>query len=162
MSLLHWDSLCPELGLDYCSAARLARLSLSELEAVLLSGVFDPHFYVNAYPDIAQAGVNPLLHYLEHGRFEGRKASKSFDPKLYLEANPDVANSGIEPFLHYVLIGCSANAPRSPDEIVCRELGLQLDELNSEKLRASELLGGLRRSADFTEVIEPLLKEIYQ
>src|ERR1035437_7306519 len=159
-SRMHNRRPCRELGLNYRSAARVAKLSLSDLEAVLLSSVFDRHFCVNAYPDIARAGVNPLLHYLEHGRFEQRKASKTFDPTLYLEANPDVANSGIEPFLHYVLIGQAANAHRSRDEIVCRELGLDLDGLNSEKLTASELVGGLRRSAEFTEVIEPLLEEI--
>lgn len=38
--------------------------------------------YMQANPDIADAGVNPLAHFLAHGRHEGRKAiSKSFiDP----------------------------------------------------------------------------------
>src|ERR1035437_7647480 len=78
-SRMHNRRPCRELGLNYRSAARVAKLSLSDLEAVLLSSVFDRHFYVNAYPDIARAGVNPLLHYLEHGRFEQRKASTRFD-----------------------------------------------------------------------------------
>lgn len=30
--------------------------------------------YLEAYPDIAESGVNPLWHYLRHGRAEGRRA----------------------------------------------------------------------------------------
>ncbi|MGU3341861.1 hypothetical protein ACLBXJ_28110 [Methylobacterium mesophilicum] len=33
---------------------------------------FDTNFYLNAYPDIAEAGVNPLVHYISAGRSEGR------------------------------------------------------------------------------------------
>jgi hypothetical protein len=107
------EVICRELGLDYDTAARAAGLSQGELDAVVVSGVFDQDFYLQAYPDITQAGVNPLLHYLRHGRFEGRKAAATFDPTAYLEANPEVANSGIEPFLHYAVIGRAAKAPRS-------------------------------------------------
>lgn len=35
-----------------------------------------PHFstqgYLEAYPDVAASGTNPLVHFLEHGRWEGR------------------------------------------------------------------------------------------
>src|ERR1035437_5912121 len=101
--------------------ARVKRVvSQRDFEAILLSGVFDQDYYLKTYPDVAKAGENPLLHYLESGRFEKRKASETFDPAAYLEANPAVANSGIEPFLHYVLIGRAAGAPRSPAEVMCR------------------------------------------
>lgn len=33
---------------------------------------FDPEFYLKAYPDIANAGIDPKQHYLLHGRLEGR------------------------------------------------------------------------------------------
>ncbi|MCA0912776.1 hypothetical protein [Marinobacter nauticus] len=33
---------------------------------------FDPHWYLQQYPDIARAGLNPLEHYLNHGINEGR------------------------------------------------------------------------------------------
>lgn len=33
---------------------------------------FDARFYLEQYPDIAQARVDPADHYLEYGRFEGR------------------------------------------------------------------------------------------
>jgi SAM-dependent methyltransferase len=37
---------------------------------------FDREFYVNQYPDVVEAGVDPLQHYIRHGRSEGRAASK--------------------------------------------------------------------------------------
>jgi hypothetical protein len=33
---------------------------------------FDPVFYLKRYPDVAAAGIDPLSHYLEYGRSEGR------------------------------------------------------------------------------------------
>jgi radical SAM protein with 4Fe4S-binding SPASM domain len=154
------EAIGRELGIDYGAAAGAAGLSQDDFDAVLVSGVFDRDFYLKAYPDIAQAGVNPLLHYLGTGRFEKRKASETFDPAAYLAANPEVANSGIEPFLHYVLIGLAAKAPRSRAEAICREIGVDLNRLERGSLTVPELLDGIRCSAEFTEVIEPALKEI--
>ncbi len=36
------------------------------------SGLFDTAFYLERNPDVAEAGVNPLVHYIEHGAAEGR------------------------------------------------------------------------------------------
>jgi glycosyltransferase involved in cell wall biosynthesis len=34
---------------------------------------FDPQWYLQTYPDVASAGVDPLEHYINYGRFEGRR-----------------------------------------------------------------------------------------
>ncbi|WP_098418769.1 hypothetical protein [Marinobacter sp. LV10MA510-1] len=34
---------------------------------------FDADWYLQAYPDVAKAGVNPYQHYLTYGQFEGRQ-----------------------------------------------------------------------------------------
>ncbi len=44
---------------------------LSTHEA-LCAAIFDPAYYLNAYPDIAKAGVDPLHHYTQIGHREGR------------------------------------------------------------------------------------------
>ena len=49
----------------------------AEIEA---SGLFDHEFYLNANPDVASAGIDPLDHYIRWGRHEGRKPSRDFDP----------------------------------------------------------------------------------
>jgi SAM-dependent methyltransferase len=37
---------------------------------------FDREFYLKQYPDVAEAGIDPLEHYIRHGRSEGRAPSK--------------------------------------------------------------------------------------
>lgn len=75
-----------------------------DFKGAVPSEIFDEHFYLMTYPDVAVAGENPFEHYLFFGRFEKRRPSAIFDPMAYAEANPDVASKGIEPFLHYALI----------------------------------------------------------
>lgn len=57
---------------------------------------FDPDFYWQVYPDIANAfGRDPQLnleHWINHGINEGRSASIGFDPEHYLATNSDLAN----------------------------------------------------------------------
>jgi hypothetical protein len=36
------------------------------------SGLFDAEWYLREYPDVAEAGIDPLRHYIEHGVKEGR------------------------------------------------------------------------------------------
>lgn len=69
------------------------------------SGLFDPVFYLQEYPDVAQAGVTPMEHYLSHGWKEGRHPSASFSTALYLENNPDVRQTGVNPLVHYIQHG---------------------------------------------------------
>ena len=47
---------------------------------------FNRAWYLNAYPDVAEAGVDPLEHYLELGKKEGRKKSKR-DAFRYFKKN---------------------------------------------------------------------------
>jgi hypothetical protein len=61
--------------------------------------------YLAANPDVAEAGLNPLLHYEAYGWREGRNPSALFDTKAYLAANPDVAAAGIDPLAHYLQYG---------------------------------------------------------
>ena len=41
--------------------------------------LFDAEYYLASYPDIAAAGVNPLLHFIVQGAFERRKPHPLFD-----------------------------------------------------------------------------------
>lgn len=45
--------------------------------------VFDAAFYLERYPDVAAAGINPLAHYLSHGAAENRQPHPLFDPEHY-------------------------------------------------------------------------------
>lgn len=50
------------------------RLRLKKLkERLKQNGIFDDEAYLAANPDVAQEGVDPLLHYIKHGMDEGRQ-----------------------------------------------------------------------------------------
>lgn len=63
---------------------------------------FDSGYYLEAYPDVAKAGMDPFAHYLAAGWREGRDPSPYFSSRRYLDANPDVQASGRNPLVHYV------------------------------------------------------------
>lgn len=69
------------------------------------SGLFDRAWYLEVNPDVARAGLDPLLHYLRAGRFEGRWPNPYFDGSDYLARYPDVAANGMDPLVHYVRYG---------------------------------------------------------
>ena len=90
-----------------------------------------PSFNAGAYladnPDVRQVGVNPLVHFLRFGRFEGRKArdsegrlsgivdvdigeeatkrlAEAFDADFYRATNPDL-DTDADHFAHFMAIG---------------------------------------------------------
>jgi glycosyltransferase involved in cell wall biosynthesis len=79
---------------------------LRDAEAFIkTSGLFDAAWYLRTYPDVAAAGVEPLVHYLTEGGREQRNPSLAFDTSAYLMFHPDVASRGMNALLHYVKYG---------------------------------------------------------
>ncbi len=72
---------------------------------IMASGLFSPRWYRRHYPDVAQAKVDPLHHYLKYGWAEGRNPSKRFNTNAYLRDNADVAAANICPLIHYIEYG---------------------------------------------------------
>lgn len=81
---------------------------------------FDSALYLSAHADVRETGLNPLVHYLRHGRNEGREIfpfldtsadrrlvaeSDLFDAAAYLAENPDVAAAGLDPLEHFLSHG---------------------------------------------------------
>ena len=61
---------------------------------------FDPVFYLQTYPDIAAAGVDPFEHFLHWGYREGRNPSAGFDTRYYLRRYLD-GDLSENPLLHF-------------------------------------------------------------
>ncbi len=76
-----------------------------EYDSISFSKLFDASYYLTTYPDVADTGIDPLLHYLQYGREEGRDPTSYFSSKKYMEQNIDVAGSGVDPFYHWVVSG---------------------------------------------------------
>jgi hypothetical protein len=74
-------------------------------ERVLAATEFDAAFYLEASPDVAKTGVDPLDHFLASGWREGRDPNAGFSVKDYLETYPDIAAADMNPFVHFLSAG---------------------------------------------------------
>lgn len=107
---LEKDSQRSKVGLRKL-AARWRRLILGkpgvvgEREEIRSSGLFDPTWYLEKYPDVANAGIDPLTHFLTDGAREGRKAGPHFDTRWYVSNYPDAEISDLNPLLHFIRFG---------------------------------------------------------
>lgn len=61
------------------------RRVLNLREAIARTGLFDRSWYLSMYPDVAEAGLDPLEHYVRFGHQEGRRPSAYFDEAGYRE-----------------------------------------------------------------------------
>lgn len=66
------------------------------------SGLFDAQYYLRMNPDVAESGMNPLVHFLRYGAYEGRQPSASLDLKSYLDGHGDTASSEVNPLILYL------------------------------------------------------------
>lgn len=93
---------------------------------------FDKEYYLETYPDIAAAGVDPYAHFVKQGKAEGRlgvppgirssgelagSAKEPFDAEYYLENYPDIAAAGVDPYEHFVMQGRAEGRLGKPPEI---------------------------------------------
>ncbi len=107
---------------------------LRDYDLVKKSGLFDSGFYLSAYPDVAQAGIDPVRHYLETGWKEGRNPSAGFDTTLYLKVNRDVEQAGLNPLVHYLKFGRQEGRRISVPELFQQYLGLQVEVQHEKNL----------------------------
>ena len=86
-------------------------VSLSEFLADTRFHRVDPHplfaasDYLDRNPDVAESGLSPLEHYLDHGWREGRNPHPYFANDWYLQQYPDVLKAGTNPLEHYLEYG---------------------------------------------------------
>ncbi len=74
-------------------------------ELIRQSGLFHEDWYLKTYPDVAENGIDPILHYLKFSTVERRNPSPEFDTDWYLTSHPDVAEAGMNPLIHYIEFG---------------------------------------------------------
>ena len=67
--------------------------------------VFDVEYYLRENKDVAEAGIDPYVHYIENGESEGRKPNEYFSPNYYLACNEDVAEAQLSPLSHFSEFG---------------------------------------------------------
>lgn len=107
----------PKVRFKHCRVLKLQDISseLTGLTQALISaedgslirgsGLFSARWYLRTYPDVRDAKVDPLQHYLQHGAFEKREPGPDFNTPFYLAQCPQAADSGWSPLLHYLRAG---------------------------------------------------------
>ena len=73
--------------------------------------LFDGRYYLETNADIAEPGINPLVHYQLWGCREGRDPSPLFDTEYYLEQAGGVPLLTGNPLHDYLLLGWDAPDP---------------------------------------------------
>lgn len=97
-------SLVPPLKRRYSSVA-VQRERQRSLNIINRSGLMDRAWYLQMYPDVKLAGIDPSEHYLDFGWQERRDPGPGFDTSFYVMNYVDVARSGINPLLHFIEFG---------------------------------------------------------
>jgi GT2 family glycosyltransferase len=86
--------------LPYPPATR--RLTRSQQNTIVESGLFDKTWYRDRNPDVVAHRVDPLKHFLKYGIMEDRDPHPLFSSGWYRIHNSHVLN-GMPPFLHFIL-----------------------------------------------------------
>lgn len=124
------------------------------------SDLFDPEWYLQNNPDVAQAGIDPIRHYLTQGGLEGRDPSPNFCSRWYLETYEDVKKAGINPLVHYLKRG-----RKEGREAISFEFDKFEEDANLSLIRSSGFFGEalyLENNPDVAQAnIDPLLHYLY-
>ena len=80
-------------------------ININGYNAIKKNCYLDITYYYKNNPDIKDAGIDPILHYMYHGFKEGRRPNSSFDGDYYLKSYNDVKKSNLNPLVHYSLYG---------------------------------------------------------
>jgi hypothetical protein len=103
---------------------------LGRYAAVLLkSGLFDPDYYLRRNADVAAAGADPVVHYLQWGAAELRDPSPYFSTRWYLRRYPDVVESGVNPLYHFIRFGYAEGRlalPNKPSALYATDPGSEI------------------------------------
>lgn len=158
---------------DIAELGRIGAALLPTVPATVIRALrpeFDAAYYLERYPDVAAAGLDPVEHYVTYGTEEGRDPSPDFSTRYYLESNPDVRAAGVNPFYHYVVTGREEGRAtarmRKGDplfEAVCARLGVDAEEarvsVNARRADISHRLaeGTLGRMVERAGRLEPLI-----
>jgi hypothetical protein len=113
------------------------------------STFFDRAFYLAANPDVAEAGTDPLAHYLAAGGFEGRSASPLLHEAYYRTENAhELAAAGLTCLEHYLRVGAARGRSPHPLFDAAYYLAQEPDLGPGEDPLAHYLRDGWRRGLD--------------
>ncbi len=90
------------------------RQDAHRLALIAQSSLFDSNYYLEQNPDVAAAGIDPVIHYVDFGAAELRNPSPFFDTARYAYAKRQELEGGENPLLHLIRINRDAIAAHAP------------------------------------------------
>ena len=94
----------------------ITRTEAAHLELIRASDFFDPSFYLRIYPDVAERGDDPALHFLRRWYDPMRLPSDRFDTAQYAADHPEVWEAKTNPLVHFLLSPQSHGVESYPPE----------------------------------------------
>lgn len=83
-------------------AVRERRPDALRLALIAASGHFDARYYRSTYADVVEAGVDPVIHYVDWGAQEQRNPCAQFNTAQYVRRYPQVVERNVNPLLHFL------------------------------------------------------------
>ncbi len=108
LSLIHYKrirAIEPLTAHDTVVANQTLGIDPKSYQLIAESGLFDADHYLNRYPDIAQAKMDPLEHYLCQGYMERREPNAIFDANYYITVHKLDDSITFDALLHYIQSG---------------------------------------------------------
>lgn len=87
--------------------------------AIAASDLFDPKWYLEAYPDVAASGLDPVVHYVRFGEKEGRKPAKN--KEVWVRYESQASGSGNLLYDYILQIRRKTNRDTIPIVFACNE-----------------------------------------
>ncbi len=125
------------------------KIDASKLENLFKNGIdpnpyFDSDWYLFENKDLANSGIDPLMHYVTFGENEGRKPNPLFDPVTYLKKYPELRDFPGTLLSHFIDLGMkqgksSAIVDNSKDFESAKKLALENFERFSEVFTAQKV-----------------------
>jgi len=133
---------------------RTKRINQKTYQLVSESGYFDTVYYLKHNPDVKEARMDPVIHYLRSGGFEGRNPSERFNSLFYLENYPDVIREGINPLVHFLLFGKKEGRQELPQpdvQIVKKPTSVEGEKSEPENARLNAEIRLIKESGLFNK-----------
>lgn len=102
--------------------------NISKETSEKVAAIFDAKFYLAQNPDVVEAGVKPLVHFMRYGWREGRDPAPGFSLLDYASLHRLPAD--VNPLLHYVQRG---QAESLTTNLNVKKFGLEFDDLEQVK-----------------------------
>lgn len=74
-----------------------------EYELIIKNQLLDIDFYLQTYDDVLAANIDPVMHYIEYGWYEGRNPSYYFNTTQYVMNNLEILDQNINPLVHWYM-----------------------------------------------------------